>query len=610
MKNTLLLLILLISFNGIAQKLDNKIPNNAQIVFDIKGDKLLELISLDEINNLDFVKKFLKNNDINKLEDYGFDLNKEAFYFNQMIDGRYYNTFIVYLSDSKKYKNQLNSNHKIESFDGVNFTIHKKSGIAWTDNMLILTTISGFNNISSVNSKDIEIEEDAVEYVEEVDEGEVKEKKDKNNITQPEEDAEIVFEDFDDEEVVEVDEGEGNPKKGDIYKSDRILLKKLLKEQVLSVISTKAINSIAKNSSYKSSKKPKASANLWVKDYNATMVNLFGIFSLKKQLFNIMQNQNISGIKSVSSNLFFNKDEIVFTGEFSLTDEMKKRSKKIYNSKLDCDFLKYFNQEDIMAYMSYSINMEAMLHEYPILINNIYGSVLPSYKEEISVASDFLSVFLDEKEIAKLITGDGLFILNDIKEKEVSYTTYEYDNNYKRKEIVKTKKETLPIFTVMLGSENKELLEKVFRLGVKHNVAEENNHIFKYSKKASKSPIDLYLLVQDDILFITNAEQQIINISNKKIKRNIGKHRRLIRKNLASFYVNSDKLINDELPLGMLSPKEQIVVGVFKEDFKEFEFTYKMKHGKIYAKNIIKTNANKTNSLQVLFNLIEKISNL
>jgi len=589
MKNFILLLALLITFSGIAQNLETKIPSDAQIVVGVDGEKLLELINLDEFNSLSIVKKLLTEAKVDKIEDLGFDLNQKIYYFNQLINEKYYNTFLLYLSDSKKIKNLLDIKEEIETVNGFNFAKKNKYAISWNDKMLIITMVSETNNTygdsnSVINNNDEPteevVEESAVEEITE------------EPIEKTKEDVSI--------EVVE-ENTEKNKNKTQ---------KQLLKKQILSIIATNYNNSIAANNSYKSGKESKSSVYFWMKNYSNSMMDLLKRFPKKGIASYSLMPKNIIGITSVNSNLFFNKDEIKLIGEASLTDEMKTRSKKMYHSKLDCSFFKYFNQDDILAYMGYSVRMKAILDEYPKIMKEIYGSTMPKYKEEISAATDVISVLLDEKAISKLITGDALLILNDIKEEDISYTTYEYDNDYKRTKIIKTKKETLPIFTVMLGSENKEIIQKLVRLGIKYKVAEENNRILKFDKTKFKSPFDLYFVMQGDIAFITNSKSQIDKISRKQVKRNTGKHKRILRKNLLSFYINSDKII-ERLPKDKFGNKNETVIALIKEDFKEMEFSYsRVKHGKFYVKQVIKTNENKDNSLKLLFNLIEQISHL
>ncbi len=103
---------------------------------------------------------------------------------------------------------------------------------------------------------------------------------------------------------------------------------------------------------------------------------------------------------------------------------------------------------------------------------------MPKYNEELEIASELLSVMMDEKAIAKVVKGDALFLVTDIAQKEYTYKTYEYNDDYDRKEIERTKKETLPEFLFMMSSEDSYIIQRMLNYGVKKGAIKLNNGIY------------------------------------------------------------------------------------------------------------------------------------
>jgi hypothetical protein len=315
--------------------------------------------------------------------------------------------------------------------------------------------------------------------------------------------------------------------------------------------------------------------------------------------------KQIVGINAVKANLFFDKDEIKIKSEFNLNDYMAGKAKKMYDSKLSRNFYKYFDQKNTLAYISSSVNMEEMLKAYPEMFDQIYVSMFPKYKDKINVVTDIISIVLDEKAMAEVITGDFLLLLNSIEEQEVTYTSYKYDENYKRTKVTKTKKETLPVFTVMLGSENSKIINKLMRLGLKHQLANEAGNIFTFDKKMTKIPFDLFFIVQDDIAFLTNSKSQITKIATKAIDSDLGKHKRFFKKNIATVYVNSEKILA-QFPKDKMGRKGSKLTNLVQKNIKESLITFsKIKGNKMFAEYKIKTADTHKNSLRLLFDMIE-----
>ncbi len=571
MKKNLLLVAIFTSFVSIAQNIESKIPNSSDAIISINGDRLIELIPITEFDDFSFAKKIFKK--INKktdstfnvssIKDLGFNINSKAFYFYTKTDSISYHNFLVKLTDKNKFENLLSKRHKekIVSDGGIHTLVNNREITLWNDNILLLTLYER----QSAYFKEHE------------------------------------------EHFMAKPENEGLS----YYEMKKKMTSQWSRTHALNIFKGHGGASIINNKSYTANKDKNAAASLWVRNYGqliyGTVAGMYGKMGIPG-LDALKSASNLYGVKSISTNLFFDEDATRLNTQVEVSPEWQKTFKSIYNSKMDNSFYNYFNKNDILAYMSFSMNTQALLEEYPALMTSLYGGIMPKYKEEMNLSGEFLSLLLDEEAIGELMTGNMLFVLNDFEEKEVSYTTYEYDEDYKKKELTKTKKEVVPDFMIMIGSKKEKLLNKVVRLGIKHKLVGNKEGYYKINAPKKEIPFDLYTVVKDDILFFTSSEEKISNIVNNRFVKNLGKHQKLIKNNSAVFYINGEKLIS-KVPASELSKKERRYFNSIKDNFRDAYFkSSKMKGNKIQSEIKINTSNTEGNSLKTFFNLIETLA--
>ncbi|GAA3607964.1 hypothetical protein Q4Q39_10235 [Flavivirga amylovorans] len=571
MKKNLLLAAVFISFVSIAQNIESKIPSSSEAVISINGDRIIELISITEFDNFNFAKKIFKKVNrktdstfiVSSIKDLGFDINSKAFYFYTRTDSISYHNFLVKLTDKNKFESLLSTRdkEKIISEGGLHIMADNSSITVWNDNLLLFTGYEKHYNYFKENEERFmaEPENEGVSY----------------------------------------------------YKVKKKITSRWTKAHALNIFKGHGGTSISNSKNYIASKDKNAVASVWVQNYSqlifgamSGIYNKMGVSSLDA----LKSASNLYGVKSITANLYFDEEATRLTTQMEVSSEWQKTFKSFYNSKMNKNFYNYFNQNDILAYMSFSMNTQALLEEYPALMTSMYGGIMPNYKEEVNLSGEFLSLLLDEEAIGELMTGDMLFVLNDFGEKEVTYTTYEYDENYKSKEVTKTKKEVVPDFMIMIGSKKEALLNKVVRLGIKHKLIANKEGYYKINVPKKDMPFDLYVVVKNDILFFTSSEEKISNIVNNRYVKNLGKHQKLIKNNSSVFYINGEKLIS-KVPVSELSRKERRYFDYAKDNLKDAYFkSSKMKGNKIQSEIKINTSNSHGNSLNVFFNLIEALA--
>lgn len=569
MKKCLIVLLFLVgfSFSAKAQNLETKIPGNSEIVVVTNGDRLFELVSLAEFNNSFLGKNMLKSinrkreEKVTSVADLGIDVNSKAYYFMQNTDSVTYNNMFAKLKDRAAFEATFNKydRESIKRENGFNILVDYSSVTVWNDNLMLLVNASRSNSY-------------------------FREHRDR---------------------LMQQSEGEDDTEY-DVFKK---IEQNWAVDYAKSILKGVSARTISSNSSYQSAKKKGAAATIWVRNYGeiiGKMLSSFGGMYSSMDMFR--GEKNFYGIEEVTGSLFFNENDAKLNLDMTVASNMQKSYKKMYNQKINSAFFNHFDQEKALAFWSLSFNTKGMFEEYPNLLKNIYGGMMPRMKEEIEVVADLFGLLIDEEAIGNLITGDMLFVLDGMGQRDVEFTTYEYDEDYNRKEVTKTKKEFVPDFTLMIGSKEKKLLNKIYRLGVKHNVINADAGVFEFVIPSNELPFPLYSVTKNDILFLTTSKVKANNIISNRTISSSGKHKKLIRKSTSVMYVNGKEIIA-KLPEGQLSPKEIEMANLFSDSLKELYFTSsRLKGNKISSELKVNTSGKDGNSLKLLLNLIEELS--
>ncbi len=664
MKKILFSFSLLLLFNlAKAQDLVKKIPANAFTVATIKGDNIFKLMFVKDFNESFVGKKLLEgtskslDKNFTTIEDFGINLDKNMYYFNQLTDSITYNCFLIPLKDAAKFESLINNkDSKIKTTGDTKTMVlpDSTSIIKWNNNMMYFVTgsIKGSFFADSAKSarygiKDIRFQQDeatmvdsaavAVDsaYVTTTDEPVVetavappvkvkvkqktalkktnkkatgkKKATRKKAAIKPKQETEKEIADAAMDAAEAIPAAETVNAQYDLYQQERAEQEAKKKRLAFTWMTAQAeqifngnYESIENNKSYTNSLDSKAIAELWVSSlqdvYNAVAPE-FGTYG-KAGL--------MKGYGSLNAKLFMDNKSFRISTGLELAQEQADSYKKIMNKKLNKNFLKYVNSDKAIGFMSYAIDTKAYLEEFPKLMKQTYGSFLGGrMDEEMDLGADLLSLLLDEEAVSKVIKGDALFVINGLNTKDVTYTTYDYDDDYKQKEVVKTKKETLPDFLFMFSSDDTRLINKLIKYGVNKNFVSADGNIYKITEK--KSPIDIYFLIKDGIVFFGNSLTEIQAINNNQVNNSISKiHKNLLSKNNFSFLFNAKNLVG-KVPASEIGGEETA---------KKFNSTLE-KMGNVYMKsNPIKGRLvsadisaeipnGHENALKYLFSLIE-----
>jgi len=349
--------------------------------------------------------------------------------------------------------------------------------------------------------------------------------------------------------------------------------KKAIEKLVLNAKATMAGNyaSILKNTNYvKSIGKGTDEITAWINDFNTIYedimpLNMFGLNS--NSMFDI---RRIYGGTSLVSNLNFEEDNASIKTKYTMNSEMASYSKAMYNGKINKKFFNYFNEDKTLGYFSINMSTEGLLNSYPKLMNTMFEGIGKGEEKDLAaVGTRLFSVLIDEEAVAEIVRGDMLFVLTDLEEKEVTYTTYEYDENYESKEVTKTKTEAVPSFMFMFSSTEKELFHKIMNIGIREGDVTFENGIYEVKVPDLPFTTSINVLFKDDVILMGTSIEQLTAIKNDKYVGNVSsKHKKLISKNASTMYVNGNHIL-EEIPSEMFPSdiqKEMNTLSDYAED--------------------------------------------
>ncbi len=634
------------------QDLISKIPANASAVVTIKGKRMTDLVSVKDFSNSKLGQMLNKQlareskEKVMNLEDLGIDLQRNFYYFLEVNDGVFNNCFLIPLKNPKGFLNMLSESEKerIVTENRISYFQDDYDGTVtlWNENTLLLILAKDQKLDYSYyddfyESPSIAIEEAQVAEVEEA----------PIEAIAPVEVAEEVVEEAVEieeeviEEVVieaaEVEEAIEDPYYNDYYNSEEYKQQEAAREkrrkeqdakraarrkELVETTLTKAKRimagnysqgTILKNPNYlKSIGTGKEEASAWVDDFGqiykeALPANLYGGMM---NPYSFMDIDRIYGGISASAKLDFAEDHVAINTVYSMSDEMARIYKPMYEGKFNSNFTKYVNEDRLLGYMSLNMSTEGMLKAYPDLIDTVFKDTGDqSYGDAVALGTHLFSLLIDEEGAAEIVRGDMLLLLNDLQEREVTYTDYEYDEDYNYKKVEKTKMEAIPDFLFMFSSEQKPLFDRLIRIGVKEKELTAINGMHQITGLGKSSPFDLYVMFKDNTVFLGSSKNDMMAINRGTFVPKLSSElRRNIKKNVTSLYANGGKIVS-EIPVDSyprdLRDKVQMLTSSTGDVHLNFE---KIKGNTMKGKMIWSTpGEGSRNSFEYFLNMIDSL---
>ncbi|WP_163409372.1 hypothetical protein [Flavobacterium ajazii] len=267
-------------------------------------------------------------------------------------------------------------------------------------------------------------------------------------------------------------------------------------------------------------------------------------------------------VKGVNVNFYFDNDNARIEEIVEYTKPIADLVGKISNRKVNKNIFNYFPAQKPLGYLTYHFNTKEMLNSFPTLSAEVFNNPY-ILKEDIGVVTDLISTIIDEEATATLFDGDLSMFLYDVTEKEVTTKTFEYDENYESKEVVKTIKKAIPQFSVIFTSTHPTFADKLIQLGVRKNVLIQKGNY--YEIKGTQEYGGLFIFKEKDVVIVGNNIDAIYpkdNSFSKEVKKEL-------KQNYISAKISIDKLVTAYSNSGEAKGSELKVLNRLAQQFSD-----------------------------------------
>ncbi|HMI79276.1 MAG TPA: DUF4836 family protein, partial [Ferruginibacter sp.] len=390
-------------------------------------------------------------------------------------------------------------------------------------------------------------------------------------------------------------------------------------EKIISNTLTGSILSIKNEPGYQKIVDPAAHISVWMNTEN--------IFSLYSNYFNkggyspwgapSFYNTDTAGDFKSSVNMYFEKEKLRMEQKsFSTDPKMNTLMLNVMNSNQNTELVKYVNPGNI-GYFSMSINTEAMASYYYSLMRKYMSSsfYMKDYADVIDIYIDLLEIIIDEKSIADLMPGNYMFVMHDMKPQIVDYTGYEYDEEYNRKEVKKTKKEISPDFTFAMETKKEGFMEKLAHLPVKYadkagfNYKQKDGY-YELAFDTGQFPIkSLYFMVKNGKAIVTTSKEVINMTINNTAYATDAETKNSILNNNYSLSINTKRLL-EKLETQISTDVNKKISEYLLTNMGDLKMESKVKDGMMQGTTTLNIKGSHNNSLEFFFNMMDAINTI
>ncbi len=240
----------------------------------------------------------------------------------------------------------------------------------------------------------------------------------------------------------------------------------------------------------------------------------------------------------------FEKGSVDLGTKYFMSNEMTDLWKGVADVKMNKNFSKYIPAEGLLGYWGMAYNIENMVAAMKEMGAKMLGKDMPNVEEMVTESLHKMGVNMDDKSLFKMMKGDAVFALTGVNEVEREVVTFEYDEDFNKTEVKKMVSSPLPEFVVMMSYNNKNDLMKLISKGEEMGMLEKKGD--HYLLKAPGTPVEVKLAMHNDIMFLTNNDDLLMNKLKKGYpkKQRIGKqHRKMLKKNAQVMYWNISESI-------------------------------------------------------------------
>ena len=625
-----------------AQDFITLVPSNATVVIKYAGDNFSKTLPVEKLDKYGFIKNdLLKTLHLDKrttLKNIGIDFSQDFYQYITMDDTCINFVSLLNIKNEAQFLKLIKANfgatQKIITKNGYSFMpASETSYIGWNKNKAIIVN-SSYQNRQSYYSYYAEPSTDTTVVIT-ADSVVVEKKEDVVIVPPPAPEpsvtdtvVEVITEEMT-EEMKQRDDSIQHVRdsvynmKWELWNQQQDMIAKkqqqFAAEKIIERSFAANINSINGDAAYKKIVDPAAHVSAWIKTES-----IFSQYSnyFNRGMYNVLRrgafyNADTSSDFNTAVNMYFDKDKLRMESKsFSVDPKMNNLMLSTMNSSQNTNLVKYVNPGNI-GYFSASINSEAMAnYYYPLLkkyMATTYG--MNEYSDIIDIYIDLLQIMIDEKGIAELLPGNYMFVMHDMKPQIVDYTDYEYDAEYNRKEVKKTKKELSPDFTFAMETHREDFMQKLANLPLKYAKKErfdykEKGGYYELTFDTGKYPIkSLYFIVKDGKAIVTTSKEVInMTLNNTGFTTDAETKNSILTHNY-SLNINTKRLL-EKLDTQLSSDVNKKITDYLNKNMGDLKMESNVKDGMVQGTTILNIKGNHSNSLEFFFDMIEAINNI
>lgn len=306
-----------------------------------------------------------------------------------------------------------------------------------------------------------------------------------------------------------------------------------------------------------------------------------------------------NAVKGMNVDFYFENGKARMEETIEYSESLAKIMGKVVSRKPNKNLFNYFPKQEPLGYMSYNINTEEVLKNYPKIIEQALAN-LPFEKQDAEIITDLISTIIDEEATATLFDGDFSLFLHSIQPYKATVKTTTYNDDYEEVEEEKTITKTRPVFSLMMTSTHPTMTDKLLNLGVRKNLLINENGYYVVKNAADLGKF--VIMKKGDVIIFTNGLDYLSNESksdfSKKAKKELAQNYVYgsfdVQRFMKSYLLNQD--------LGSNTAKMLKVSNQFKNI--QFKSSKKLKENKVKLEMEMNSNFSDKNIIIQALDLI------
>jgi hypothetical protein len=198
--------------------------------------------------------------------------------------------------------------------------------------------------------------------------------------------------------------------------------------------------------------------------------------------------------------------------QFTSADAMKLFD-GVYTQKVNTSFFDYIDNKYLLGFMSVAADWQKIYKAY----TTMYEPVIKENKKYQQISDAFFnytdSVF-GTKDLSKIFGEDAHFAVIGVKQTQVTYTDYDYDEDYNPIEVQKVKNETLPLVVMAISAADEAKAKKMIEILQASKLLPNEGKDGIYRLNEMPYIKDAIVFTSGKKIYFTNAEN--INVTDVK----------------------------------------------------------------------------------------------